>query len=46
MALAAVFNALWDIISKKNQKPLWQFVVESKPETIMNWLTLNILKML
>jgi len=39
MALAAVFNALWDIISKKNQKPLWQFVVESKPETIMNWLT-------
>ena len=39
MALAAVFNALWDIIAKKNQKPLWQFVVESKPETIMNWLT-------
>tara|TARA_B110000263_G_scaffold232248_1_gene228156 strand:- start:1084 stop:2385 length:1302 start_codon:yes stop_codon:yes gene_type:complete len=39
MALAAVFNALWDIIAKKNKKPLWQFVVESKPETIMSWLT-------
>jgi len=39
MAVAAVFNALWDIIAKKNQKPLWQFVVESKPETIMSWLT-------
>lgn len=39
LALAAVFNALWDIIAKKNQKPLWQFVVESKPETIMRWLT-------
>jgi L-fuconate dehydratase len=39
MAVAAVFNGLWDIVSKKNQKPLWQFVVESKPETIMSWLT-------
>ena len=39
MAVAAVFNALWDIISKKNKKPLWQFIVESKPETIMSWLT-------
>ena len=39
MALAAVFNALWDMIAKKNKKPLWQFVVESKPETIMSWLT-------
>ncbi|MDC0194815.1 fuconate dehydratase [Alphaproteobacteria bacterium] len=39
MALAAVFNALWDMIAKKNKKPLWQFVVESKPEIIMSWLT-------
>ena len=39
MAVAAVFNALWDIIAKKNKKPLWQFVVESKPETVMSWLT-------
>ncbi|MDC1296474.1 fuconate dehydratase [Alphaproteobacteria bacterium] len=39
MAVAAIFNALWDLIAKKNQKPLWQFVVESKPETIMGWLT-------
>ena len=39
MAVAALFNALWDLISKKNKKPLWKFVVESDPETIMNWLT-------
>ena len=39
MAVAALFNALWDLISKKNKKPLWKFVVESSPETIMSWLT-------
>ena len=39
MAVAAIFNSLWDLISKKNKKPLWQYVVESKPETIMSWLT-------
>ena len=39
MAVAAVFNALWDIIAKRNEKPLWQFVVETKPEIIMSWLT-------
>ena len=39
MAVAAIFNSLWDLIAKKNQKPLWQFVVDSKPDTIMEWLT-------
>ena len=39
MAVAAIFNSLWDLIAKKNQKPLWQFVVDSKPDTIMDWLT-------
>jgi len=39
MAVAAIFNCLWDLIAKKNQKPLWQFVVDSKPDTIMEWLT-------
>ena len=39
MAVAAIFNSLWDLIAKKNQKPLWKFVVDSKPETIMEWLT-------
>ena len=24
---------------QKNKKPLWQFVVESEPETILSWLT-------
>ena len=39
MAVAAIFNALWDLIAKKNKKPLWKFVTESKPEDIMSWLT-------
>ncbi len=39
MAVAAIFNALWDLIAKKNQKPLWQYVVESSPEKILSWLT-------
>ncbi len=39
MAVAAVFNALWDLIAKKNQKPLWQYVVETSPEKILSWLT-------
>ena len=39
MAVAAIFNSFWDLIAKKNNKPLWQFVIESKPETIIKWLT-------
>ena len=39
MAVAAIFNALWDLIAKKNQKPLWQYVAESSPEKILSWLT-------
>jgi len=39
MAVAAIFNSLWDLIAKKNQKPLWKFIVDSEPETIMEWLT-------
>ena len=39
MAVAAIFNSFWDLIAKKNKKPLWQFVVESEPEKIINWLT-------
>ena len=39
MAVAAIFNALWDLIAKKNKKPLWKFIVESEPEKILSWLT-------
>tara|TARA_B100000700_G_scaffold142274_1_gene158205 strand:- start:218 stop:1522 length:1305 start_codon:yes stop_codon:yes gene_type:complete len=39
MAVAAIFNSLWDLIAKKNKKPLWQFIVESSPDKIINWLT-------
>ena len=39
MALAGIFNALWDLIAKKNNKSLWRLVVDSEPDQIMNWLT-------
>ena len=39
MAVAAIFNALWDLIAKKNKKPLWKFVVDSEPDQIIEWLT-------
>ncbi len=39
MAVAAIFNALWDLISKKNQKPLWRFISEKNPEEIVKILT-------
>ena len=38
LAVSAIFNALWDLISKKNKKPLWKFVIESEPKTIISWL--------
>ena len=39
MAVAAIFNSLWDLIAKKIKNHLWKFVVDSDPETIMKWLT-------
>ena len=39
LAVGAIFNALWDLIAKNNNKPLWQFIVDSQPETILTWLT-------
>ncbi len=39
LAVSAIFNAMWDLIAKKNNKPLWRFIVDSEPETILNWLT-------
>ena len=39
MAVAAIFNSFWDLIAKKHNKPLWRFIVDSEPETIMKWLT-------
>jgi L-fuconate dehydratase len=39
LAVSAIFNALWDLIARKNKKPLWLFVIDSEPETIINWLT-------
>jgi len=38
MATSAIFNALWDLIAKKSNKPLWKYIVEQDPDQIMNWL--------
>ena len=38
MALAGIFNALWDLIAKKHDKPLWRFVIDTDPQEIINWL--------
>ena len=33
------FLIAYGILLLKNQKPLWKFIVDSDPETIMKWLT-------
>ena len=38
MATSAIFNALWDLIAKKSNKPLWKYIVDQDPDQIMNWL--------
>ncbi len=38
LAVSALFNALWDLISKKNKKPLWRYVVDTNPKKIIDWL--------
>ncbi len=38
LAVSAIFNALWDLISKKHKKPLWKFIVDSDPHKIIEWL--------
>ncbi len=38
LAVSALFNALWDLISKYHKKPLWRYVVDSTPEKIIEWL--------
>ena len=39
MAVAAIFNALWDLIAKKNNKPLWRLISDYDPDKIINFLT-------
>ena len=39
MAVAAIFNALWDLIAKRNNKPLWRLISDYEPDKIINFLT-------
>ncbi len=38
LAVSALFNAIWDLLAKKNEKPLWRYIVDSDPKKIINWL--------
>ncbi len=36
MATAAVVNAVWDLLGKQQQKPLWKLLVDMTPEELVN----------
>lgn len=35
MARGAISNALWDLLAKANEKPLWRYLAELEPEEIV-----------
>lgn len=35
LATAAIVNAVWDLMAKREEKPLWQFLVDMSPEDIV-----------
>ena len=36
LAIAAVFNALWDLYGKVEQKPVWKLIVDMSPGNLLN----------
>ena len=36
LATSAIVNAVWDLLSKREKKPVWQFVSEMPSEEILN----------
>ena len=44
LAVAALFNALWDIVSKFHHKPLWKYILELDVEELLNKLTFSYLE--
>ena len=39
LAVAAVFNGIWDLISKFYGKPLWEYVVDLDPDELLKKVT-------
>ena len=39
MAIAAIFNAAWDLIAKKHNKPLWKLISDYNVEQVISLLT-------
>ena len=39
MAVAAIFNAAWDLIAKKHNKPLWKLISDYSIEQVISLLT-------
>lgn len=41
LAVAALFNAVWDLISKFHEKPLWKYVVELSTNDLLDKLSFS-----
>jgi L-fuconate dehydratase len=39
LAVSALFNGIWDLLSKYHQKPLWKYIVELETEDLLNKLS-------
>ena len=44
MARGAVSNAMWDLLSKANGKPLWRYLAELEPETLVKVIDFSYLE--
>ena len=43
LAVAALFNGLWDLISKYHQKPLWKYIIDLNTESLIDKLSFRYL---
>ena len=44
IAAAAFFNAIWDLISKFHNKPLWRYIIDLQTEDLVNKLSFSYLE--
>ena len=42
LAVAALFNGLWDLICKYHKKPLWKYIVELESGSLLEKLSLRL----
>jgi len=43
LAAAAFFNAIWDLIAKFHNKPLWQYIIDLDTDSLIDKLSFNYL---